>query len=41
MSLDRLPAHEVLYRTVRDELPALESTLDAALRALEDAAPGS
>jgi uncharacterized protein with HEPN domain len=34
-------AHEVLYRTVRDELPALESTLDAALSALEDAAPGS
>lgn len=33
-------AHEVLYRTVQDELPALESTLDAALDALGDGASG-
>lgn len=32
-------AHEVLYRTVRDELPALESALDAAMADL-DAASG-
>lgn len=31
-------AHEVLYRTVCDELPALESKLDAALATLDSAA---